>query len=69
MSMRLKKLLGFCVLMTGLVIYLFAAAALSELIPDIQLLKVSYFLITGVAWAFPAKFLIQWMNAEDDKNS
>lgn len=67
MSPRLKKLIGFAIFLPGLVLYFFAAAALGERVPDIQILKAGYFLVAGVAWAFPAKFLMQWMNAEPNR--
>ncbi len=62
MPMRVKKLLGFALFLPALVLYFFAAAALGERVPNFQLLKVSYFLIAGIAWAFPAKYLMVWMN-------
>ena len=63
MSPRLKKLLGFALLLPALAAYFLAAAALGVHVPDNQLLKAGYYLFAGVAWALPAKYLIQWMNA------
>jgi len=62
MPMRVKKLLGFALLLPALAAYFFAAAALGERVPNFQLLKVSYFLVAGIAWVFP--YLMVWMNAE-----
>ncbi len=64
MPPRVKKLLGFALFLPALVFYFFAAAALGERVPNVQLLKASYFLLAGIAWAFPAKYLMAWMNAE-----
>ncbi|MBT8473765.1 MAG: DUF2842 domain-containing protein [Marinicaulis sp.] len=64
MTPRIKKLIGMAALLPALVLYLFAAAALGEMLPNFQLLKVIYYLIAGIAWAFPVKYLMQWMNAE-----
>lgn len=64
MNPRIKKLIGFAVFLPGLAAYFFAAAALADFVPNTQWLKAPYFLIAGIAWAFPAKFLMQWMNAE-----
>ncbi len=64
MSPRIKKLIGFMAFLPVLILYFFAAAALGELVPDFQLLKALYFLIAGVAWAFPTRYLMQWMEAE-----
>ena len=67
MPPRIKKLIGFALFLPLLIVYFFAAAALGEQVPDNQLLKAGYFLAAGVAWAFPAKFLIQWMHAEQNR--
>lgn len=73
MNPRIKKLIGFAVFLPVLTLYFFAAAALGEQVPNNQLLKAGYYLIAGVAWAFPAKYLILWMNADPraktDRNS
>ena len=66
MHPRLKKLIGFAFFLPVLMLYFFAAAALGERVPDNQLLKAAYFLIAGVAWAFPAKYLMAWMNSGAD---
>lgn len=64
MSPRYKKLVGFLLFLPALTLYFFAAAALGERVPDFQALKVVYYLIAGIAWAFPTKYLLTWMNAE-----
>jgi len=64
MPPRLKKLIGFLLFLPFLMLYFFAAAALGERVPDIQLLKAAYFLAAGIAWALPAKYLMAWMDAE-----
>lgn len=69
MSPRLKKLIGFLAFLPALVLYFFAAAALGERVPNIQLLKALYFLFAGVAWAFPAAYLMKWMEAEPKKDA
>jgi hypothetical protein len=67
LSPRLKKLAGFTVFLPALVLYFFGAAALGELAPDVQILKAGYFLVAGVAWALPAKYLMQWMEGAPRK--
>ena len=64
MAPRLKKFLGIIILLPALAVYFLLAAALGVHIPDNQLLKAGYYLVAGVLWAFPAKSLIKWMNAE-----
>ena len=68
MSPRIKKLIGFAAFLPALILYFFAAAALGEMVPNNQLLKALYFLIAGVAWAFPARYVMQWMEADPRKN-
>ncbi len=68
MPPRFKKLAGFAIFLPALMLYFFAAAALGERLPDLQLLKAAYFLIAGIAWAFPAKFLMDWMTADPAAN-
>ncbi len=64
MKPRVKKLLGLAVLLPAVTIYFFAAAALSEVLPANTLIKTAYFIVAGVVWAFPVKYLIFWMNSE-----
>ncbi|WP_411817979.1 DUF2842 domain-containing protein [Hyphococcus sp. DH-69] len=63
MQPRVKKLIGFALFLPALALYFFAAAALGERIPFNQLLLVPYYIIAGVAWAFPTKYLLRWMNS------
>lgn len=63
MAPRFKKLIGFAFFLPVLTLYFFAAAALGEHVPNHQLLKATYFLTAGIAWAFPAKYLMAWMNS------
>ena len=69
MSPRIKKLIGFLAFLPALMLYFFAAAALGELVPDNQLLKAVYFLIAGVAWAFPTRYLMRWMERDPRQHS
>lgn len=64
MSPRIKKLIGIAVLLPALLVYFFAAAALGERLPDINLLKAVYFIIAGIAWAFPVVHLLRWAEKE-----
>ncbi|MCK5749792.1 MAG: DUF2842 domain-containing protein [Oricola sp.] len=68
MTPRLKKLIGFTLFLPALILYFFAAAALGELVPNMQLLKAVYYLAAGIAWAFPARYLMQWMEREPSKH-
>ncbi|MEO1252858.1 MAG: DUF2842 domain-containing protein [Pseudomonadota bacterium] len=64
MSPRLKKLIAMIVLLPSITVYFFAAAALGERVPAITILQVFYYIIAGIAWALPVRYLIMWANAE-----
>jgi len=67
MPPRLKKLIGIFILLPYLIIYAFAAAALGEQVPEFWLFKLLYFMIAGIIWVFPIKYLMLWMNREPHK--
>ncbi|MEZ5894249.1 MAG: DUF2842 domain-containing protein [Parvularculaceae bacterium] len=69
MPPRLKKLIGFFAFLPALALYFVAAAALGERVPNIQILKVLYFIAAGIAWAFPARYLMRWMEAEPKRSA
>lgn len=69
MPARLKKLIALLILLPGLIIYFFAAAALGEQVPNTQLLKAPYYIAAGVAWAWPVRYLIMWANREPDTSA
>ncbi|MEM1103213.1 MAG: DUF2842 domain-containing protein [Pseudomonadota bacterium] len=63
MDPRTKKLIGAPVLLIGLLFYLGAALYLADAaIPDHWLARLLFYPVAGVAWAFPAKHLVLWMN-------
>lgn len=64
MSARLKKLIGLFILLPAIALYLFVAAAIADFLPDRRIVKLIYFIVAGVAWAPPARYLILWMNAD-----
>lgn len=64
MPPRLKKLIALFVLLPWLLVYFFAAAALGERVPDLQILKVFYYVVAGLAWAYPVRFVIIWANKD-----
>lgn len=69
MEPRIKKLIGLAILLPALFIYIFIAAAIGERVPDFWLLKLVYYIIAGVVWAFPMKPLMMWMNAPKASSS
>ncbi|MEM9706375.1 MAG: DUF2842 domain-containing protein [Pseudomonadota bacterium] len=69
MKPRVKKLIGAGVLFFGLFLYVFAAAALGEELPNLWYLQAPYYCIAGIAWAFPVRGLMLWMNSEPKEKS
>ncbi len=63
MSPRIKKLIGIALTLPYLGAYLFAAAALGELVPRFWPIQLAYYAIAGVVWVFPLKHLMLWMNS------
>lgn len=61
MKPRLKKLLGLIVLLPALLLYFGAVVTLSDRLPAFWLVKLVYFVITGLAWAVPVIPFIRWM--------
>ena len=63
---RTRKLMGMAGLLIGLVVY--AAGVLYvavEYLLDHWAAQLIYYTIFGVAWAFPAKYLMVWIHAPD----
>lgn len=68
MAPRQKKLLSLFILLPGVTAYLFLAAAIGERVPNVAILKVLYYLVAGIAWAFPAGLLLKWVNSDRSQN-
>lgn len=68
MPMRLRKFLGMIVLLFWMILYTLIAAALWTRIPQIHVLfDLAYFMVAGVAWVIPVKYLLNWMQAPDEQ--
>ncbi|MEM6414296.1 MAG: DUF2842 domain-containing protein [Pseudomonadota bacterium] len=65
MAPRYRKLVGTFAILPYLFIYLFAAAALGDLLPRFWLSDLVYFAIAGSVWVFPLKYLLKWMTGSD----
>lgn len=66
MRSRTKKLFGAVILPTAIFAYVLVAGAAADFIPDHWAARLAYFAVAGLAWIWPAKLLIQWMNSERD---
>ncbi|MEE2691902.1 MAG: DUF2842 domain-containing protein [Pseudomonadota bacterium] len=68
MPPRLKKLIGLFILLPGLLAYIFAAIVVADYVPDFWLIELAYFIVAGVLWALPMKYLVDWMNKDPSQN-
>ena len=58
---RQKKLIGLAILGPALILYIGVAAWLGAKLPQNTLLQLPFFLVAGVLWALPARYLVKWM--------
>jgi uncharacterized protein DUF2842 len=62
----IRKLLGTLFLLSGLVLYTLAMVWLAvSVLPDHWAVQIIFYPLAGIAWAFPAKPLIAWMQLPD----
>ncbi|MCP5433462.1 MAG: DUF2842 domain-containing protein [Alphaproteobacteria bacterium] len=57
-----RKIGGLLVLLAGLLAYLVGAVSLHEALAiRFWPLDILYYALAGIAWAFPARYLVRWM--------
>lgn len=64
MPARVRKLIGLVAILVFLIVYVAAAAAAGERLPDHWLVKLVYYALAGTLWGLPLFPLIRWMNTE-----
>ena len=64
MSPRLKKAIGGVGILAFLGAYIWAAATLGGMVPDLWFARLAFYAVAGVAWGVPLIPLIVWMNRE-----
>jgi len=63
----IRKLLGTLILLSGLVAYTLSMVWLAvSVLPDHWAVQIIFYPLAGIAWAFPAKPLIAWMQKPDN---
>lgn len=67
MEPRIKKLIGLVLLIPGVALYMFAAAAIGERLPAVWFAQVPFYLVAGLLWAVPVTYLMAWMEAPAKK--
>ncbi len=61
----MKKLVGSLFLLVALSIYALICVIIgASFIPHVWYVELPYYIVAGIAWAFPTKYLIVWMNRE-----
>ena len=66
-SPRTRKLAGSLALALFVILYAFAAAIAGALLVTgaPKLLEALYYIVAGIAWIFPARAMIRWMQPTD----
>lgn len=68
MPMRLRKLIGTFVLVAWIIIYTVLAVSLATapFFPQNIAIELIYYVIAGIAWIFPVRWLLVWMQRPDE---
>lgn len=60
-----RSLIGMATMIIGLTLYAFLAAGIGNLMDDWHLaIQMTYYLIAGLVWIYPAKKLLEWMGGQ-----
>lgn len=63
---RTRKLIGTVILVLWIIVYIaLAAVAAVAFLPRSIFAELPFYAIAGVAWAFPARYLLYWMGRPD----
>ena len=62
MSARVRTAIGSLGVLVFIGAYIWAAATLGGMIPDIWFARLAFYAVAGVAWGVPLIPLILWMN-------
>ncbi len=57
-----KKLIGVILFIPALVLYVGLVVTIADFLPNHWAVYLVYYIITGLAWPFPLKPVMQWMN-------
>ncbi len=67
MSVRTAKLFGMIALILGLTVYCIAVVALAvNILPVHWTVDFLFYLVTGIVWIIPARWLVVRINREND---
>jgi hypothetical protein len=62
MSARLRKAIGGLGILVFLGVYIWAAATLGGMVPDVWFVRLAFYAVAGFGWGVPLIPLIIWMN-------
>jgi hypothetical protein len=67
MTIRIRKLIGACLLLLLIAVWCFVAMALAPLLLASagRLMEIAYYAIAGIGWVLPAMPLVRWMSRPD----
>ena len=64
--MRIRKLIGLVVLLVFMFFYVLLVMTIAVYrLPENMLAEITYYLVAGILWAIPARYLIAWMQIPD----
>lgn len=67
MTVRTRKLVGSFILIVGLTAYIVAVSTIgTQLLSHHWAVQTIFYAVAGIAWAFPLKGFLAWMNRPDD---
>lgn len=63
MHVRVKKAIGGIILIVGLTVYIFAVSIIgTQFLPQHWAAQTAFYAVAGIAWAFPLRGFLVWMN-------
>jgi len=62
MSIGARKALGMAILVVVMIVYVGALVVLADYVPDHWAVRLVFFAVAGVAWVFPLRGLLRWIN-------
>lgn len=68
----LRNLMGVLILIFGLMLYAFAAAAIGDWLEAVKIhtgFQMVFYLVAGILWLIPAKWLIRWIGKGHTQDS
>ncbi|GAK44099.1 conserved protein [Tepidicaulis marinus] len=67
LPMRLRKLIGTFLLMAWIIAYTVLAVTLgtASFFPQHVAVQLVYYVVAGIAWIFPVRYLLAWMQKPD----